>query len=121
MVLVIVVIACWAKARSAILRLFFAMRMLRVFTEPKPFSNCCEKPTNNEDCTDGLNKFASDVEELRVLSQAPNRVVPVWNPSLNCVLNVEVWSVSRESAEMPVPVPEVRGLFTGTLRSSMLN
>ena len=77
-VFVIVVIACCENARSAILRLFFAMRMLRVFTfVPNPFSSCCERPTKIDDCTDGLNKFAGDVDELRVLSHAVKNVVPV--------------------------------------------
>src|SRR5215475_15392606 len=102
-----VVMACWEKAQSAILRLFFAMRMLRVFTLPKPFNSCCWKPKKMEDCTDGLNKFAAEDEELRVLSHDANTVVPVWNPSLTCVLKVEVCSVSAVNADWPVPVPEV--------------
>src|SRR5882762_1277656 len=113
--------ACWVKAQSAILRLFLAMRMFRVFTErPNPLSNCCWNPTKIEDCTEGLNKFAAEVEELRVLSNVVKKVVPVWKPWAYCVLKVEVCCVSLASEESPVPVPEVRGLLTGTLRSSML-
>src|SRR5213594_188478 len=59
MVFVTVVIACWVKAQSAILRLFFAMRMLRVPTErPKPFSNCCWNPAKIVVCTEGLKRLA---------------------------------------------------------------
>src|SRR5437867_7349684 len=121
MVLVTVVMACWVKAQSAILRLLLAMRIFRVLTErPKPFSNCCWKPAKIEVCTEGLNKFAAELEELRVLSQAANSVVPVWNPWEYCVLNVDVCIVSGTRAETPVPVPEISGLLTGMLRSSML-
>src|SRR5713101_2211107 len=121
MVFVTVVIACWVKAQSAILRLFLAMRMLRVLTlRPKPFSNCCWNPAKIEDCTEGLNKFAAEVEELRVLSHAVKNVVPVWKPWAYWVLKVEVCNVSLASEESPVPVPEVKGLLTGMLRSSML-
>src|SRR5207244_10508069 len=121
MVFVTVVMACWVKAQSAILRLFLAMRMLRVLTErPNPFSNCCWNPTKIEDCTEGLNKLAAEVEEERVLSQAVKKVVPVWKPWATWVLKVAVCRVSLASDESPVPVPEVRGLLTGTLRSSML-
>src|SRR6266403_1857278 len=68
MVFVTVVMACWVNAQSAILRLFLAMRMFRVLTaRPKPFSNCCWNPTKTEDCTEGLNKFAAEVEEVRGL------------------------------------------------------
>src|SRR5690242_12366416 len=122
MVFVTVLMACCVKAQSAILRLFFAMRILRVLTAvPKPLSNCCWNPTKIEDCTEGLNKFAADVEEERVLSQAAKKVVPVWRPWLNWVLKVEVCSVNLASEERPVPVPEVRGLLTGTLRSSTVS
>ena len=52
MVLVIVVMACAVKAQSAILRLFFAMRMLRVpMAIPKPFKRGWEKETERNDCT----------------------------------------------------------------------
>src|SRR5207253_9476687 len=121
MVFVTVVMACWVKAQSAILRLFLAMRMLRVLTErPNPFSNCCWNPTKIEDCTEGLKRLAAEVEEERVLSQKEKNVVPVWKPWEYCVLNVEVCNVSLASEESPVPVPEVKGLLTGTLRSSTL-
>src|SRR5882672_1920318 len=121
MALVTVVMACWAKAQSAILRLLLAMRIFRVFTErPKPLSNCCWNPTNIEDFTRRLNRLAAEVEEERVLSQKEKKVVPVWKPWEYCVLKVEVCNVSLANAESPVPVPEVRGLLTGTLRSSML-
>src|SRR6266403_3423913 len=121
MVFVTVVMACWVNAQSAILRLFLAMRMFRVLTaRPKPFSNCCWNPTKTEDCTEGLNKFAAEVEEFRVLSQAVKKVVPVWNPWEYCELNVELCNVSLASEDNPVPVPEVSGLLTGTLRSSMV-
>src|SRR5260370_4810662 len=121
MVFVTVVMACWVKAQSAILRLFLAMRMFRVLTRPNPFNNCCWKPTKSEDCTDGLNKLALEVDELRVLSKAVKNVVPVWKPWEYCVLKVEVCIVSLASEESPVPVPEVKGLLTGTLRSSTLS
>src|SRR5260370_25087523 len=121
MVFVTVVIACWLKDQSAILRLLLAIRMLRVLTErPNPFSNCCWNPTNIEDCTKGLNRLAAEVEEERVLSQKEKKVVPVWKPWEYCVLKVEVCNASLVSAISPVPVPEVRGLLTGMLRSSML-
>src|SRR6266568_7345971 len=120
MVFVTVVMACWVNAQSAILRLFLAMRMLRVLTRPNPFSNCCWKPTKIEDCTEGLNRLADEVEELRVLSKRVKNVVPVWKPSAYWVLKVEVCKVNLASAESPVPVPEVKGLLTGTLRSSMV-
>src|SRR5260370_812207 len=111
----------WLKAQSAILRLLWAMRMFRVLTErPNPFSNCCWNPTKIEDCTAGLNRLAAEVEEFRVLFQKENKVVPVWKPWEYCVLKVEVCNVSLASVESPVPVPEVRGLLTGMLRSSML-
>src|SRR6266481_3117268 len=98
------------------------MRMLRVLTaRPKPFSNCCENPVKIEDCTEGLNKFAAEVEEERVLSHTAKNVVPVWNPWEYCELNVEVCKLSLASEESPVPVPEVSGLLTGTLRSSMVS
>src|ERR1700674_1099990 len=120
MVFVTVVMACCVKAQSAILRLFFAMRMLRVLTErPKPFSNCCWKPAKIEEVTEGLKRFAAEVDEFRVLSQVVKNVVPVWNPWAYCVLKVEVCTVSLASAESPVPVPEVSGLLTGKLRSSI--
>src|SRR5258708_36671339 len=100
MVFVTVVMACWVKAQSAILRLFLAMRMFRVLTErPNPVSNCCWNPTKIEDCTEGLNKFAAEVEELRVLSNVVKKVVPVWNPWAYCVLKVEVCKVSLASEE----------------------
>src|SRR5580700_8303276 len=119
MVLVTVVMACCVKAQSAILRLFLAIRMFRLLTaRPNPLSNCCWKPTKIEDCTEGLNKFAAEVEELRVLSNVVKNVVPVWKPWEYCVLKVEVCNVNLASDESPVPVPEVRGLLTGTLRSS---
>src|SRR5260370_18500208 len=121
MVFVTVVMACWVKAQSAILRLFFAMRMLRVLTaRPNPFSNCCWNPTKIVDDTEGLNKLAEEVEEFLVLSQAVKKVVPVWKPCAYCVLKVEVCNVSLASDESPVPAPEVRRLLTGPLRSSPL-
>src|ERR1700730_194884 len=120
MVLVTVVMACWVNAQSAIFRLFLAMRIFRVLTErPKPLSNCCWKPTKIEDCTEGLNRFAAEVEEFRVLSKVVKKVVPVWKPWEYWVLKVEVCNVSLASDERPVPVPDVRGLLTGTLRSSI--
>src|SRR6266568_4700861 len=80
-VFVVVVIACCVNAQSAILRLFLAIRIFLVLTaRPKPFSSCCWKPTKIEDCTEGLNKLALELEELRVLSQAVKKVVPVWKP-----------------------------------------
>src|SRR3977135_3382477 len=95
--------------------------MFRVFTaRPKPFSNCCWKPTKIEDCTEGLKRLAAEVDEFRGLSQRAKNVVPVWNPWVYCVLNVEVCRVSLASEESPVPVPEVRGLLTGMLRSSIV-
>src|SRR5260370_1884827 len=95
------------------------MRMLRVLTErPKPFSNCCWNPTKIEDCTEGLNKFAAEVEEFRVLSQTVKKVVPVWNPWAYCELNVEVCNVNLASEDTPVPVPQVTGSLTGPSRPS---
>src|SRR5713101_8755358 len=117
MVFVTVVMACWVKAQAAILRLFLAMRILRVLTRPNPLSNCCWNPTKIEDCTEGLNRLAAEVEEFLVLSHAVKKVVPVWKPWASCVLKVEVCRVSLASEEAPVPVPEVRGLLTGMLRS----
>ena len=73
MVFVTVVMACCAKARSAILRLFSVMMMLRRLTKrPAPARSCCWKPIVREDCTYGLKKFAA-VEEERVLSHATLR------------------------------------------------
>src|SRR5260370_16522488 len=121
MVFVTVVMACCVKAQSAILRLFLAMRMFRVLIErPKPFSSCCWNPAKIEDCTEGLNKLAADVEEVRVLSNVVKKVVPVWKPWEYCVLKVEVCNTSLASAASPVPVPEMRGLLTWMFRSSML-
>src|SRR5580704_11691201 len=120
MVLVTVVMACCAKAQSAILRLFFAMRILRVFTAiPKPFNSACVKPIVKVDCTAGLKRLAVEVELVRVLFQLTNKLVPVSKPRdtwlLNCV--VWVWRVVRVAT--PVPVPEMNGLLTGVERSSM--
>src|ERR1700674_5908476 len=99
MVFVTVVMACWVKAQSAILRLFLAMRMFRVLTErPKPFSNCCWNPTNIEDCTEGLNRLAAEVEEERVLAQKEKKGVPVWKTWEYCVLKVEECNVSLARA-----------------------
>src|SRR5260370_28876084 len=95
MVFVTVVMACWAKAQSAILRLFLAMRMFRVFTErPKPLSNCCVNPAKIADVTEGLNKFAAEVEEFRVLSNAGKNVVSDWKPWVNWLLHVAVFNGS---------------------------
>ena len=77
MVFVIVVIACCAKAQSAILRLFFAMRMLRVHKVlPKPFKSGCEIEIESDEFTSGLKKLAM-LELLRVLFQFTVRLVPV--------------------------------------------
>src|SRR4029077_7672917 len=93
--------------------------MLRVLTaRPKPFSNCCWNPAKIVDCTEGLNKFAAELEEFRVLSHAVKKVVPVWNPWEYWKLYTELCKTRAESARSPVPVPEVRGLLTGTLRYS---
>src|SRR5215467_12321977 len=119
MVFVTVVMACCVNAQSAILRLFLAMRMLRKLTSrPKPLSNCCWKPAKIDDWTDGLNRFACEDEDDRVLFQVAKSVVPVAKPSLNCVLNWEVWVTRLESVDTPVPVPDVSGLLIGNLRSS---
>src|SRR5467141_2647161 len=109
--------ACWVKAQSAILRLFLAMRIFRVLTErPKPFSNCCWNPTKIEDVTDGLNKFAAELEEVRELSQMVKNVVPVWQHWAYCVLKVGGGGVSLAIEESPVPVPDISWLVAGTLR-----
>src|SRR5712664_4805743 len=95
MVFVTVVMACCVKAQSAIFRLLLAMRIFRVLTAlPKPFSNCCWKPAKIVVVTEGLNKFAAELEELRELSQAAKSVVPVWKPWEYCVLNIDVCTVS---------------------------
>src|SRR5712664_1331010 len=121
MVFVTVVIACWVKAQSAILRLFLAMRMFRVLTaRPNPFSNCCWNPAKIVDDTEGLNRLAAEVDELRVLSQALKKVVPVANPWEYWKLYTELCKTRAVSERSPVPVPEVNGLLTGTLRSSKL-
>src|SRR5690349_1323351 len=105
MVFVMVLIACWVKAQSAILRLFLAMRMLRVLTErPNPFSNCCWNPAKIVEFTEGLNKFAAELEELRVLSHAVKKVVPVWNPWEYWKLYTELCKTSAVSERSPVPV-----------------
>src|SRR5260370_7344406 len=120
MVFVTVVMACCVKVQSAVLRLFLAMRMFRVLIErQKPFSSCCWNPAKIEDCTEGLNRLAADVEEVRVLSNAAKKVVPVWKPWEYWVLKVEVCTVNLVRETSPVPVPEVRGLLTGMLRSSI--
>src|SRR5882724_9714302 len=119
MVFVTVVMACWVKAQSAILRLFLAIRIFRVLTpKPKPFSNCCWNPTNSDDCTDGLNKLACELEDERVLFHAVKKVVPVAKPWLYCMLYWAVCVTKLESVETPVPVPEVSGLLIGMVRLS---
>src|SRR5580658_4559440 len=117
-VFVMVVMACCAKAQSAILRLFFAMRMLRVFTEiPKPFKSGWEKPIVRVDCMAGLKKFSDELELLRVFSQLMLMLVPVTKFCEYCVLNSEVW-VSRSSSPV-TPVPDMNGLLTGVEASLM--
>src|SRR5208282_1588866 len=117
MVFVTVVMACCANAQSAILRLFLAMRILRVLTAiPKPFSNCCWKPSEMVVCTAGLKRLKIELVELRVLFQETNKLVPLWKPCEYWKLYCELWEnkpggVVRE--DVPVPVPEVSGLFTG--------
>src|SRR5713101_3544408 len=109
MVFVIVVMACCANCKSAIFRLCLAIMMLRVLGRmPNPFSNSCEKPTNSDDCTEGLNRFDGELEELRVLFQVVKKVVPVWNPCEYCVLYCAVCVVML--ASVVVPVPEMNGL-----------
>src|SRR5205814_10202342 len=106
MVFVTVVMACPVKARSAILRLFLAMRMLRVLTErPNPFSNCCWNPTKIEDCTEGLNKLAPEAEEERVLSQVVKKAVPDCKPWATWEMKVVAGrgSVSCDASSVPVP------------------
>src|SRR5580658_9246682 len=116
MVFVIVVMACCAKAQSAILRLFLAMRMLRVLTAmPKPFKSAWEKPIVRVDCTAGLKKFSVEFELLRVLFQLMLRFVPVSKFWEYCVLNWVVWLTRFNSPA--TPVPEMNGLLTGVKAS----
>src|SRR5260370_13947348 len=119
MVFVTVLIACCVKAQSAILRLFLAMRMFLVPTErPNPFSDCCWNAAKIVDCTEGVKRLALKDAEFRVLSHAVKKRVPVENPWAYCTLKIEVWVARAASEETPVPVPEVRGLLIGDLRSS---
>src|ERR1700739_607290 len=84
---------------------------------PNPFSSCCWKPMLIDDSTDGLKRSAGEVEELRVLFQDTNMLVPGEKPCVYCVLNVDVCA---ESAVIPAtPVPEIKGLFTGMTRESI--
>src|SRR6266853_1007816 len=109
MVFVTVAMACWVNAQSAILRLFLAIRMFRVLTErPNPFSNCCCIPTKIEDCTEGLNKLAAEVEEERVLSHPVKKLVPVWKPCTYCVLNVELCRANLVSGSGPAKASGAR-------------
>src|SRR5215469_12252426 len=105
MVLVTVVMACWAKAQSAILRLFLAIMMFRRLTvRPKPLSSCWEKLTVSADCTAGLKRFAEALELLRVLFQLAVKLVPVSKPRVNELLNCKLWLTRRVRL---VPVPEM--------------
>src|SRR5262249_2364100 len=77
MVLVIVVMACWVNARSAILRLFFEIMMLRRLTKvPKRFSRGCWIMRKSDECRDGLKALKAEPDELRALSQFRLTVVP---------------------------------------------
>src|SRR5258708_5671149 len=105
MVLVMVVMACWANARSAILRLFSAMMMLRRFTErPNPANNCCCSDKTICDCTSGLKKLAA-FEEARVLFQAMDMDVPVSKFFWNAVLYSAVWDSKANIPEFLIAVP----------------
>src|SRR5256885_9904538 len=118
MVLVTVVMACWAKAKSASLRLFLAMRMFRRFAKvPKPFRSCCDKPTTSAEETSGLKKLNAEPEDERRLFHAIVRFVPVVNPCETLLLNCEVW-VTSDAAVAEVPTPEMNGLLMGDLLSS---
>src|ERR1700730_1842420 len=113
MVLVTVVMACCAKARSAILRLFSAIRMFRrVMSRPTPCRSCWEKLMPMVDCTEGSKRLNGEVEDERVLSQKTLSVVPVEKPCENAVLKLLWWTPSAAIPLVPVPEPEVRGLFT---------
>src|SRR5260370_8336722 len=119
MVLVTVLIACWVKAQSAILRLFLAMRMFRVFTaRPNPFSNCCWNPAKIVDCTEGLNRFAAEGGEDRGLFHAVKNMVPVWKPWEYWKLYAELCKTTAVSARIPRPVPQYNRMLTRTLPSS---
>src|SRR5882724_13602566 len=106
MVLVTVVMACCAKARSAILRLFSAIRILRRVTlRPVPCRSCWEKLMPIEDCTAGSNKLNVEVEDERVLSQKTLTVVPVEKPWEKPVLKM-LWWMPRDAIPLvPVPAP----------------
>src|SRR5882724_12176681 len=84
---------------------------------PKPFSSCCWNPMLIDVSADGLKRRAGEVEELRVLFQETNMLVPGENPCVYCVLNVDVCAES--SLMLLRPVPEIKGLFTGITRESI--
>src|SRR5271165_2300211 len=81
MVLVTVVMACCMNTRSAILRLFLAMMMLRRLTsKQQPLSSCWEMVAVSDEVTDGFKRLAVGLLEPRLLSQATLKVVPEVNP-----------------------------------------
>src|SRR5579863_3349813 len=66
-----------------------------------------------EDCTAGSKKLNGEVEDERVLSQKTLSVVPVEKPWEKPVLKM-LWWMPRDAIPLvPVPAPEVSGLFTG--------
>src|ERR1700722_2196367 len=120
MVLVTVVMAWLTKTRSAILRLFLAIRMLRRPTKyPKPFKSCCENPAESEDCTLGLKKLAPDVEEERVLFQAIFMVVPGVKLCWYAASKIVECACKPCKVLVPTPVPERNGLFIGVVSELM--
>src|SRR5271163_2208268 len=112
MVFVIVVIACAVKAQSAILRLFFAMRIFRVpIARPKPFNRGWVKETESVEVTAGFSKLAPAVELLRVLFHATVKLVPVSKVCEYWFWNCVEWEAI--AVRLLVPLPEIKGLFTG--------
>src|SRR5450432_577397 len=119
MVLVTVVMACAMKTRSAILRLFLAIMMLRrPMKVPKPLRSCWLNPAVSEDCTLGLKKLAEEPEEERVLSQATLMVVPGLKLWLYATLKMEAWECKPVRLLAPTPVPDKKGLLTAVVRES---
>src|ERR1700730_2436828 len=120
MALVTVVIACWVNARSAIFRLFLAIRMFRrLAKKPKPFRSCCENETVRDEVTSGLKKLNAELDDWRELFQVTFMVVPLEKPCEYCVLYWAACETRLAAVAVLVPVPEMKGLFTGVVRSSI--